>query len=142
MPFKNARKTSTAKSGGASRARTATKRSKRSTRTTRVKRAGKSRSVGGKKTRRRKRTKQGGIGMPPSTPIASSRAHSTAMPKIVGKHARRVFRTPTPVAAIPVTPAPRSTSQVRAQFMTPGNRSSQTAAPAEHYGIVPVNLGF
>ena len=87
MPFKNARKTSVTRTGGTRRARAATTRTKRSKRSMGARRTGKSRTVGGKKTRRRKRTKRGGVyGVPPTTPYAATGA-TTVAPVLHGKHA-------------------------------------------------------
>ena len=139
MPFKNARKTSVTRTGGARRARATTRRNKRTTRTART---GKSRSVGGKKTRRRKRTKRGGVnGMPPSTPYVA-RGPTAVAPRLVGKHAPSMVRVPDS-ALIASTPRPGSRPSVGvAPYMTPVNNSSRTAADTEGHGIVPVNLDF
>lgn len=142
MPFKNARKTSVTRTGGTRRARATTTRTRQNKRTTRTARTGKSRSVGGKKTRRRKRTKRGGVnGMPPSTPHVA-RGPTAVAPRLVGKHAPSMVRVPDS-ALIASTPRPGSRSSAGvAPYMTPVNHSSRTAVDTEGHGIVPVNLDF
>ena len=142
MPFKNARKTSVTRTGGTRRARAATTRTKRSKRSMGARRTGKSRTVGGKKTRRRKRTKRGGVyGVPPTTPYAATGA-TTVAPVLHGKHAPPIIRARN-IALNASTPRPVSRSSTGvAQYMTPVNQSSRTAADTEGHGIVPVNLNF